>query len=88
MVHNINEILKNKIKELDGNKITIIQEGFIENKFFIESAKCNIKFDVLKIENKECYIKINLNQVCNIEYLQNEIKLDLDNDTKIKIIFL
>lgn len=47
-----------------------------------------MEYDILKIEDdKETskYIKINLNQVYNVQIFEKGITIFLDNDTKIKI---
>lgn len=85
MVKSVNEILENALQYVQGKEIIIVQEGFIESKFNIKNAKCGIELDVLSIEGEKNYIRINLNQVSNVEKGENEIKLFLDNDTIIKI---
>lgn len=85
MGKSVNAILENELEKNQGREITIIQEGFIESKFNIKNAKCVIELDVLSIENENNYIRINLNQVSNVEKGESKIKLFFDNDTIIKI---
>ncbi len=67
--------------------IIVKQEGFIESKYKIEKLSYKIEYEVLSIFGKEdeSYIKINLNQVYQIEKEKNEIKLYLDNDICISL---
>ena len=87
MIQNINNGLEEKLKEFVGKNITITQEGFLKNKYSIHKLNYFIEHEILDISDEESknYLKINLNQIYNIEINEKDIKLYLDNDT---IIFL
>lgn len=85
MAQSVNETLKDKLEKVQGKKIAIMQEGFMQSKFYIEVVKIELKLDVLSITDENCYIRFNLNQVSNVEIDEHEIMLFLDNDTKIII---
>ena len=67
--------------------IIVKQEGFIESKYEIKKLSYKIEYEVLSVfgQKEESYIKINLNQVYQIEKEKNEIKLYLDNDICISL---
>ena len=83
----IDEIIKNNLKQMQGKDVIVVQEGFIESKSNIEKAKCNIEEDILNIDDGKNYIRINLNQIYNMEVNKNGMSLFLDNDTNIKIMY-
>lgn len=83
MVQILNEAIKKDLENMQGKGITIIQDGFIQSKFYIENAKCDLELDVLSIKSDKEYIKINLNQANNIVKKEDRIEMALDNDTKI-----
>ena len=85
MVQSINENIKGELEKIQGKKVIILQEGFIESKFYIENVKIELELDVLTLSDEKYYIKINLNQVSSVVNNENEIILFLDNDTKIII---
>lgn len=78
---NINEIISNNLEKMQNQNIVIIQEGFIEGKYSIEKAKCKIEEEILCIEDTNNYLRINLNQIYNIETKKDGMMLFLDNDT-------
>ena len=82
---NINEIISNNLEKMQNQNIVIIQEGFIEGKYSIEKAKCKIEEEILCIEDNNNYLRINLNQIYNIETKQDGITMYLDNDIKVII---
>lgn len=81
------ENLKEKINTWNGKDIIILQKGFLESKFEIESLSYKVEYEVLKInsQNNKNYIKINLNQIYEIEIKNNEIEIYLDNDIKVNL---
>ncbi len=83
MIQHINNSLEGKLKEFIGKNVIIIQGGFLNNKYLIHKLKYFIEYEILNIADDEInnYLKINLNQVYNIEINENDIKLFLDNDT-------
>lgn len=82
MVQNINNNLEEKLNDLIGKSVTIIQDGFLKSEYSIHKLNYFIEYEILNIIDKESnnYLKINLNQVYKIEN-KKEIKLYLDNDT-------
>ena len=87
MVRGITDNLEEKLNEFMGTNAIIIQEGFVECEYLIEKLKYSIKHETLTIANKEGtnYLKINLNQIYNIDKSEKEIKFYLDNDLNITI---
>ena len=79
----IEDILKN----FKNNKIIIKQLGFLETYFEIENFEYKMEYDILKIydNNNKNFITINLNQLYNIIYENEQLKLYLENDTIIMI---
>lgn len=65
--------------------IIVNQEGFITSRYVIKNISYKIEYETLNIEtqDKETYIRINLNQIFKIEQNAIEIKLYIDNDTNI-----
>ncbi len=85
-----NTKIKQLLEELENLKqksITVIQKGFISNCIKIEKMNYNFEYDIIKIqdENNETYIKINTNQIYEIDKKEKEICLSLDNDIQIEI---
>lgn len=87
MVRGITDNLEEKLNEFIGTNAMIMQEGFIECEYLIEKLKYSIEYETLTIANKEGtnYLKINLNQIYNIDKNDKEIKFYLDNDLNITI---
>lgn len=87
MLHSIGDNLEEKLNEFIGKNAIIMQNGFIEGKWSIEKLKCSIEYETLTIADKEStnYLKINLNQIYNIDKKDNEFKFYLDNDLNISI---
>ena len=87
MVQSVTNSLEEKLNEFKGTNAIIIQKGFIEGKWSIEKLKYSIGYETLTIADKEStnYLKINLNQIYNIDKKDNEFKFYLDNDLNITI---
>ena len=83
MVQNTNNNLEEKLNEFIGKNITITQDGFLKNEYSINKLKYFIEYEILNITDEESknYLKINLNQIYQIEINEKDIKLYLDNDT-------
>lgn len=79
--------LKNNLDILKYKNLIIRQFGFIETSFEIKNFEYTIEYDLLKIFDKQNsnFITINLNQIYNIIYKSQNLKLSLDNDTLITI---
>ena len=60
------------LDKLQQKPVTIQQDGFLINQFFMEKMK-------------EVYISLNLNQVYQVEIGENKMILFLDNDTRIQL---
>ena len=75
------------LEELQEKTVTVSQNGFIMNQFFIEKMMYKIQYDTLNLrdETKEVYLSLNFNQVYQVEISENKIVLFLDNDTKIEL---
>ena len=75
------------LDKLQQKPVTIQQDGFLINQFFMEKMMYNIQNDTLNLrdEMKEVYISLNLNQVYQIEIGENKMILFLDNDTRIQL---
>ena len=75
------------LDKLQQKPVTIQQDGFLINQFFIEKMMYKIQNDTLNLrdEMKEVYISLNLNQVYQVEIGENKMILFLDNDTKIQL---
>ena len=75
------------LDKLQQKPVTIQQDGFLINQFFMEKMMYKIQNDTLNLrdEMKEAYISLNLNQVYQVEIGENKIILFLDNDTKIQL---
>ena len=87
MVRGITDNLEEKLNEFKGTNAIIMQEGFIESRYSIEKLNYSIKYETLTIADKEGtnYLRINLNQIYNIDKNYKEIKFYLDNDLTINI---
>ena len=87
MINNISNKLMEKLHNYDKKNIVINQLGFIESRFVFQCMEHDIKNDILTIkdENVDIFIKINMNQIYNLETTENTILIYLDNDTQIKI---
>lgn len=87
MVENKADELETLLKKFVDKDITIIQEGFVQNKFYISKMNYTIKKEILNCidEKNNIYLKINTNQIYVIENKKDEIKIYLDNDTIVKI---
>ena len=75
------------LDKLQQKPVTIQQDGFLINQFFMEKMMYKIQNDTLNLrdEMKEGYISLNLNQVYQVEIGENKMILFLDNDTKIQL---
>ena len=75
------------LDKLQQKQVTIQQDGFLINQFFMEKMMYKIQNDTLNLrdEMKEVYISLNLNQVYQIEIGENKMILFLDNDTRIQL---
>ena len=79
--------IENNLKKFKDNNIIIEQLGFIESHFKLKNFEYKIKYDILKLydKNSENFITINLNQIYNTIYEQEKLTLYLDNDTIITL---
>ena len=75
------------LDKLQQKPVTIQQDGFLINQFFMEKMMYKIQNDTLNLrdEMKELYISLNLNQVYQVEIGENKMILFLDNDTRIQL---
>lgn len=87
MVRGITDNLEEKLDEFLEKNAIIMQDGFIKCEYLIEKLNYSIEYETLTIVDKEGtnYLKINLNQIYNIEKNDKEIKFYLDNDLTISI---
>lgn len=79
--------IKKYLDKLQQKPVTIQQDGFLINQFFMEKMMYKIQNDTLNLrdEMKEVYISLNLNQVYQVEIGENKMILFLDNDTRIQL---
>lgn len=75
------------LDKLQQKPVTIQQDGFLINQFFMEKMMYKIQNDTLNLrdEMKEVYISLNLNQVYQVEIGENKMILFLDNDIRIQL---
>ena len=75
------------LDKLQQKPVTIQQDGFLINQFFMEKMMYKIQNDTLNLrdEIKEVYISLNLNQVYQVEIGENKMILFLDKDTRIQL---
>ena len=75
------------LDKLQQKPVTIQQDGFLINQFFMEKMMYKIQSDILNLRDrtKEVYLSLNLNQVYQIDIGKNNIVLFLDNDTEIQL---
>ena len=75
------------LDKLQQKPVTVQQDGFLINQFFMEKMIYKIQNDTLNLrdEAKEVYISLNLNQVYQVEIGENKMILFLDNDTRIQL---
>ena len=75
------------LDKLQQKPVTIQQDGFLINQFFMEKMMYKIQNDTLNLrdEMKEVSISLNLNQVYQVEIGENKMILFLDNDTRIQL---
>ena len=87
MTQSITNNLEEKLNEFIETNAIIMLDGFIESEYLIEKLKYSIEYETLTIADKEStnYLKINLNQIYNIDKNEKEIKFYLDNDLNITI---
>ena len=83
----MNISIENNLKKFKDNNIIIEQLGFIESHFKLKNFEYKIKYDILKLydKNSENFITINFNQIYNTIYEQEKLTLYLDNDTIITL---
>ena len=81
------KMLEEKINIWNGKNIIILQKGFLESKYEINSLSYKVEYENLEInsQNNKNYIKINLNQIYEIEIKNSEIEIYLDNDIKVNL---
>lgn len=86
MQERIENLIK-RIYEWKEKNIIISQNGFLRSKYVIENLNYKVKYEILEINSQknENYIKINLNQIYEIEIKSNEIEIYLDNDIKVNL---
>ena len=82
------EVILKELINFKEKQVVIHQTGFIDAKFTINCLEYKIEYDTLMIkdDNEEKYIFINLNQIYKYEINNNEIKIYLDNDTIIQFL--
>ena len=87
MVQSVTNSLEEKLNEFIGTNAIIMQNGFIESGYSIEKLNYSIEYETLTIADNEGtnYLKINLNQIYDIDKNYKEIKFYLDNDLTISI---
>lgn len=87
MIESITNGLEEKIEDYIGTKAIIMQNGFIESQYLVNKLNYSMEFEILSIADEEStnYLKINLNQIYNIDKNDNEIIFYLDNDLNITI---
>ena len=75
------------LDKIQQKPVTIQQDGFLINQFFMEKMMYKIQNDTLNLrdEMKQVYISLNLNQVYQVEIGENKMILFLDNDTRIQL---
>jgi len=85
-MENMIDNLTKKLNEYIGLPLRITQNGFLPSRFCIEKMNFEIENDILNItdDNSPNYIKINLNQVYNVDVL-DYITVFLDNDVIITL---
>ncbi len=83
MIQNTNNSLEEKLNEFIGKNVVITHDGFLKNKYSIHKLKYFIEYEILNITDEESqnYLKINLNQIYEVEINEKGITLYLDNDT-------
>ena len=83
----MNISIENNLKKFKDNNIIIEQLGFIESHFKLKNFEYKIKYDILKLydKNSENFITIYLNKIYNTIYEQEKLTLYLDNDTIITL---
>ena len=67
----MNISIENNLKKFKDNNIIIEQLGFIESHFKLKNFEYKIKYDILKLydKNSENFITINLNQIYNYYFI-------------------
>lgn len=83
VIESIAKKLEERLSRFSGKTIEIKQDGFLKSRYSLKSLKYFVEYEILNMtdEENENYIKINLNQIYNIESGEDIIKLYLDNDT-------
>ncbi len=81
--------LKNFFDSSLYNKCIVRLIGNLESNLSLSSFKYAINSDILTIVDTTCdyFIKINLNQVCNVAFKKNSVCLFLDFDVSVLITF-
>lgn len=89
MMQNYSSILEKNLNKFLGQNVTIIQDGFIQSCFMINNLRFTIEYEILNVfdESSNLYLKINLNQIYKIDFYEKNIKLFLDYDTTIALVF-
>lgn len=79
--------LQNQLTTFSNKPASIVQGGFLQSQFSISQLHYFVEYEILSVmdEKSENFIKINLNQIYQIETLPEKIILSLDNDTTITI---
>ena len=75
------------LDKIQQKPVTIQQDGFLINQFFMEKMMYKIQSDILNLRDKtkEVYLSLNLNQVYQVEIGESNMVLFLDNDTEIQL---
>lgn len=87
MQSNIYNTIIENIKQFNKKKVILKQLGFLESKFVFEIFCYSLNNDILiiKDEKNDVFIKININEIYNLEMTEKAILIYMDNDTKIKL---
>ena len=80
------EELQKFLEKNQNREILVLFDGFINSKIKFKNMSFNINLDVLEIKNDAEHISINLNQIYNIEFNKNEVRMYLDNDLIINLL--
>ena len=82
------KLLEN-LENLNQKSVEVEQKGFVESYISMKKLNYNLEYDILKIqdESSDAYLKINLNQIYEVNKTDKQICILLDNDMKIIIRF-
>lgn len=85
-MENVINNLKQKLNEFVGLPLLVTQSGFLPSRFVIQKMNFEVEYDILNItdDNSQSYIKINLNQIYNVDIL-DAITIFMDNDVIVNL---